>query len=198
MAEAEKMRFYAEHYGSWDKAKKAVLSGLPLALTFDQAGPHPTGLALATPVASHETKRVDDAIAKFMAELCNPKARKREQSTIRKYKTLLTRLQTFCNERGLIELNQIRFEDLMDFRDSWPTGARATGNNINRLRSFYRFCLRFKWVDENLAKRMDCPEGEDVQAEPWEPEEFDAIIRNAEDFPLHSQQAATKGVCCRS
>ena len=40
MAEAEKMRFYAEHYGSWDKAKSAVLSGCPL--LFQHSPPYRT------------------------------------------------------------------------------------------------------------------------------------------------------------
>jgi hypothetical protein len=37
MAEAQKMVFYAEHYGSWDKAKQAVLTGLPLGLPSESA-----------------------------------------------------------------------------------------------------------------------------------------------------------------
>jgi site-specific recombinase XerD len=189
MAEAEKMRFYAEHYGSWDKAKKAVLCGLPLTLTAEQSVNAWSSVIVAA--SNRQTKRVHEAIAKFMAELCNPKARKREASTIRKYKTVLGRLLSFCSDRGLLYVNQISLEDLMDFRDSWPTGARATANNINRLRSFYSFCLQLKWVEENLAKKMDCPEGGDVQAQPWEPEEFDAIVRTAEELPLNSQQAAT-------
>jgi len=105
----------------------------------------------------------------------------------------MNRLQAFCADRGIIYREQITLEELMDFRDSWPTGPRATINNINRLRRFYKFCGKFKWVDDNLAKKMDCPEGEEIQAEPWEPEEFNTIIEVAETISLDKQQAATNG-----
>jgi site-specific recombinase XerC len=184
---SRKMRFYAEHCGCWDKARQAVLRGLPLGLPFEQA----SFAAAAQSSPPHQVKAVGEAVAKFLAELSYPKARKRQASTVGKYRTLLTRLQAFCADRGLTSVAQISLEDLMDFRDSWPTAPRATGNNINRLRSFYKFCLRFKWVDENLAKKIDSPEGEDVQVEPWGPEQFDLVVRTAERFPLDRQQVAT-------
>ena len=67
------------------------------------------------------TKSVAEAIQKFMSELNNPKGEKREVSTIRQYETVFSRLQKFCNDRGLSDLNQMHLEELMDFLDSWPT-----------------------------------------------------------------------------
>lgn len=189
MAEAERMVFYAEHYGSWDEGQRAVLSGLPLGLPSERV--HLSPGQSSTQSASSESKPVPEAIAKFLIELGNPKAKRRQPATVSKYRTLLKRLETFCAERQIADINEITLEDLMDFRDSWPTGPRATANNINRLRSFYKFCLRFKWVEDNFPKKIDCPEGEDVQVQPWEPEEFDLIVRTAESIALNQQQAAT-------
>jgi site-specific recombinase XerD len=141
--------------------------------------------------SSPQQKRVDEAIKKFLHELENPKAKKRSSPTISKYKTVMRRLAEFCANRGITDLAQIHLEELMDFRDSWPTKERATINNINRLRKFYRFCLAFKWVEENLAKKLDYPEVDEIQAQPWEPEEFDLILRTAESIQLDKQQAAT-------
>jgi site-specific recombinase XerD len=188
MAEAQRMIFYAEQCRSWKKAVEAVKAGFPLNVLSLQAHVQ-QGLAPAY-LATH-SKRIDEAIKKFLQELENPKARKRCSSTISKYKTLMRRLAEFCAERGLTDLDQIHLEELMDFRDSWPTKERATINNINRLRKFYRFCLAFKWVEENLAKKLEYPEAEEIQAQPWEPEEFELILRTAESIQLDKQQAAT-------
>ena len=188
MAEADKMRFYAEHCGSWEQAKKAVLAGLPLILSQQHSGLLPSD---GVSSVHRERKIVDEAITKFLAELVNPKAKKLNQSTISRYRTVMNRLRAFCADRSLSRLDDITLEHLMDLRDSWPTGPRATTNDINRLRKFYKFCMKFRWVDENLAKRMDCPESDEVQAEPWEPEEFNLIVETAESIVLDAQQAAT-------
>jgi site-specific recombinase XerD len=187
MAEAQRMVFYAEQCGSWKRAVEAVKSGLPLSMGLLQASVQPAFSSASSP----QQKRVDEAIKKFLHELENPKAKKRSSPTISKYKTVMRRLAEFCANRGITDLAQIHLEELMDFRDSWPTKERATINNINRLRKFYRFCLAFKWVEENLAKKLDYPEVDEIQAQPWEPEEFDLILRTAESIQLDKQQAAT-------
>jgi hypothetical protein len=163
MAEAERMVFYAEQCGSWDKG---LMSGLPLNMSLPCPSPNTVlAPALTATAAVSRTRSVKEAIQKFLSELDNPKTKKREAATISKYKTLMNRMQTFCEERGLTELSQVRLEELMDFRDSWPTGARATENDINRLRMFYRFCIGLKWVEENLAKRLAHPNAEDTQVQ---------------------------------
>ena len=191
MAEAQRMVFYAEHCGSWENAKEAVLSGLPLNPMTQQHGSVLVSAPMLVSNPGGQPKRLDEAVKKFLSELENPKAKRVQASTVSKYRTLMARLQRFFEQRGLTELNEIHLEELMDFRDSWPTGPRATINNINRLRKFYQFCLRFKWVEDNLARKLDYPAVEEVQAQPWEPNEFDLIAETAQRLTLDRQQAAT-------
>jgi len=76
--------------------------------------------------------------------------------TIRKYETFLERrFLSWCESKGY--RLQITPAALTDFRKMWEDGALYATKNIERLRSFFRFCERMTWTGENPAIALKAP-----------------------------------------
>jgi integrase/recombinase XerD len=135
---------------------------------------------------------VADAVNQFLIEAGSAKGRNLAESTYGKYKTLLKRLSAFCTQRGLVGIPDITLESLRLFRDSWPTGPRASANNVQRLRTFYRFCLANRWAEQNTALDLQYPKKiKPTQKLPFSDHEVDRIVQAAATMPLGAQQTAT-------
>lgn len=91
------------------------------------------------------------SVSAFLEEAASEKGRGLAAPTLSKYRTLFGRIQDFCKTRKVFVLEELTPELLREFKETWPTGPRATGNNISRLRSFFRFCLENEWLTRNPA-----------------------------------------------
>src|SRR5581483_8478114 len=99
----------------------------------------------AKPEPTSRSRTITDAIAAFLEDAASVKGRELAGATLSKYRTLLGRLELFCQEHSLSALDSLTTEHLRSFKETWPTGPRATGNNISRLRAFFRFCIDNEW-----------------------------------------------------
>ncbi len=125
-------------------------------------------------------RSIVDAIAAFLEDAGSLKGRELAGPTLGKYRTLLGRLQTFCSERSLNALDELTTELLRTFRETWPTGPRATGNNICRLKAFFKFCLENDWIPKNPALALRGPKHfRDTQKLPFTETEMQAILAAA-------------------
>lgn len=132
---------------------------------------------------------VAHAVDTFLAEVCSEKGRNVAKATGGKYRTLLGRLKTFCSERGFVAIAELTVHHLLRFKATWTTGPRATRNNIQRLRSFFRFCLNLKWINESPAQSLEMPKNiKPTQKMPFTASEMERIIQTALTIKLHSQQ----------
>src|ERR1700745_1081530 len=131
--EARKMIVAAEQRGYW------VVSMRPA-----ESGTHEESSRFRQPIAH--------AIDAFLLEAGSEKGRNLAPATYSKYRTILGRLKKFCAERGIVDLADLALHDFLVFKQTWPTGARATVNNIQRLRSFFAFCVGLRWIEESPAK----------------------------------------------
>jgi integrase/recombinase XerD len=96
-----------------------------------------------------------EAVEKFLADA---KAQQLNWETIRKYETFLERrFLPWCESKGYRLLKQITPSALVEFRKTWQDGALYATKNIERLRSFFRFCERMKWASENPALALKAP-----------------------------------------
>ena len=96
-----------------------------------------------------------EAVEKFLADAA---AQQLNWETLRKYQTFLERrLLPWCESKGYRLLKQITPAALVDFRRTWQDGALYATKNIERLRSFFRFCQRMKWTSENPALALKAP-----------------------------------------
>ena len=85
--------------------------------------------------------------------------------TVRKHEAFLERrLLSWCESKGY-RLKQPPAV-LADFRRTWDDSPLYAVKNIERQRSFFRFCQRMKWVSENPALAINPPK---VRAKPTLP-----------------------------
>jgi site-specific recombinase XerD len=126
-----------------------------------------------------------DAIAAFLEDAASTKGRELATATLGKYRTLFGRLQSFCSERSLSRLDDLTTEALRTFRETWPTGPRATSNNICRLKAFFKFCVENEWIARNPALPLRAPKHiRDTQKLPFSDGEMRAILMAARSLPF--------------
>jgi integrase/recombinase XerD len=101
-----------------------------------------------------EAKTIDAAWTEFVSDL---EARKLAESTIRKYKLLKRQMQDFAKERGFRFLIELDLPAVSQFRVGWKDGPRSSAKKLERLRAFFRFAQKRKWVPENPAADLRAP-----------------------------------------
>jgi len=85
------------------------------------------------------------------------KARRLNESTVYKYRLLFRQIANFTDRQGLRYLKQLDLPTLDDFRSEWKDGPRSSLKKLERLRAFFGFALRRKWVSENPASDIKAP-----------------------------------------
>jgi hypothetical protein len=117
---------------------------------------------------------IEDAIAAFMASRSN---RGIAAPTLNKYRTFVKQLRAYCDSRGYVLLDQLGVADMDRFYASWNDGNRSRAKKLERLKSFIKFCLKRKWLAEDIADDLRAPEGSSIPANkmPFTDEEFDRI-----------------------
>lgn len=91
---------------------------------------------------------IEDALKKFIAD---GEARPLGEATLRKYRLLQKRLNSFGQSNGLLRCSDFTTDTLRDFRGTWNLGARTSAKMLERLRSFFRFCQENGWIEKNPA-----------------------------------------------
>jgi integrase/recombinase XerD len=125
--------------------------------------------------------RIGDAIAKYLAKLA---LKQRAESTITSYRTTLYYLWDFAegpaDPKTESRPRTVYMGDLdLDFLDGFQLSRarftpslRSRHKEVAHLRLFFHFCLKRKWVNENYAKDLEAPEGDDMPTLPFEREEI--------------------------
>lgn len=173
---------------SWEEARKTIVEA-------EQRGCW-TGVADPTRHAavaqSGAPNAVTPAIDAFLAEIGSEKGRNLSKPTVSKYTTVLTNLKRFCADRGISRLDELSVSDLLAFKQTWQTAARATRNNIQRLRSFFRFCVTIGWIADSPAQQLKMPHGiVNSQKFPFSADEVSRIVQAAQTMPVHPKQTTT-------
>jgi integrase len=83
-------------------------------------------------------------------------------ATFRKYKTFCTQLRAYAESRGYVFLDQLTVSDMDRFYASWKDGIRAKAKKLERLKGFLQFCIKRKWLTEDLASDLEAPEGASI------------------------------------
>lgn len=114
---------------------------------------------------------LEQAWLRFLADL---EVRKLHESTVRKYRLLKKQMLEFAIVKGLKLLNQLDIEALDEFRRTWKDGALSASKKLERLRAFFRFAQKRKWVQENPASDLRSPK---IPAHPTLPFTREEILR---------------------
>ena len=131
-------------------------------------------------------KPTEDAWSEFLADL---EARKLHSSTVRKYKLLKRQMEDFAKDRGLLFLTEFDLSKVSQFRSRWKDGPRSSAKKLERLRAFFRFAQKRKWVPENPALDLKAPKVTLCPTLPFNHEEMLRILaatdQYKEEMPSH-------------
>ena len=131
-------------------------------------------------VVDRKSPLIEKACDDFLADA---KARGLREPSIYKYKLLLTRVQTFAKDKGLVFLSNFDLEMTAKFRESWTNKGTAARKKLESLRTFFRFCHERGWIDTNPATRLKMPKNEEPPVEPFTKEEVAAILAAVPKYP---------------
>ena len=145
--------------------------------TRDMARARKRATALEDPEAPAHVP-VKTAVARFL-EHC----RDLEESTRRKYKNTLTRLQEFADARQIDAVGEMTTEILDAFRAARKIGPVTGSKELATLRQFFGFCFDRRWIAENIAKRIKGPKNlKPNDVEPYTANEVTKIIAACDTF----------------
>jgi integrase len=157
----------------WEKAG-TVVGGWVTARSWLSEGP----LAELEPVPAPDPLPARTTIGETLdAYLDHHRSQDIQGSTLAKYRTLTNQLGAYCTEKGYVYIDQLGVRDMDRFYASWKDGKKGKAKKLERLRTFVRFCLKRKWLAENIAEDLKAPPNasELNPKMPFEDEELDRI-----------------------
>ena len=119
---------------------------------------------------------IKDATEKFLADC---QARNLKPNTIAKYRRLATGLQEFAAEIGVSDLRSLTQDQVRDFRQSWKLAPRTVSKTLEKLRSFFRFCVENGWLQASPAKNIKPPQVRQNPTLPFSDAEVAKILVHA-------------------
>jgi site-specific recombinase XerD len=108
---------------------------------------------------------------------------KRSPDTQRKIRLLTGRLISFAETKKKYAIDEIDLPTLVDFRNTWCGKDTSQRRDQEILRSFFLFCLKAKWVEDNPAAGLDPITVTTAQTDVFEHDEIRRILLAAQKFP---------------
>jgi len=118
--------------------------------------------------------------------LADAQARGLRDSTLRKYRLLKRQMDDFAGRSGLSFLADFDLQVLGRFRATWEDGPRSSAKKLERLRAFFRFAQKRKWIPENPAADLKAPK---IPLCPTMPFDCDEVVRTLAAVEQYKRQA---------
>lgn len=133
--------------------------------------------ALGLPPLPDAPKRVDEAIRLFTD---SKRGEDLAANTLYKHKLTLDRLQSFCDDAGILYARDITLSHLTTWRASWPfTSPLAKRNNQERVKGFFKFCAAAGIIPADPTAQLTSIQVKFNEADsvrPFEPAEYKRIL----------------------
>ena len=129
--------------------------------------------------ASSARKAISEGWQEFLVDI---QARNLHESTIRKYKVLELQTQSDAKERGIQFLDEFTLPSISHFRSTWQDAPRTSAKKLERLRSFFDFALKRKWVPDNPATELKPPKVTLCPTLPFTREEMQRIVAAVDTY----------------
>lgn len=126
----------------------------------------------------HQT--VAQAIAAFHADAAD---RGLSADTRNKYKLLLGRLEQFAVDQKIALLRDLNLDLLTRFRATWPGEALTKSKHQERVRAFFGWCSKRKWIEDNPAEHLTTIRVRPVPTMPFPIEEWQRIVKALDVYP---------------
>jgi integrase/recombinase XerD len=122
--------------------------------------------------------------------IADAKARNLAAQTIKKYEFLFTKLKNFARSGGYDLLRDLDVDSMTHFRGEWKDGPRASQKKLERLKAFFRFCQKRRWITENPASDLKAPK---VTVSPTLPFTHDEMVKILAAADAYMQTARRDG-----
>jgi integrase/recombinase XerD len=127
-----------------------------------------------------ETKDPETLAGAWESFISDCKARGLRESTIRKHAYLQRQMEGFAKRYGLRDVKEFDVEILTKFRAEWKLQNFAALKQLERLRTFFRFCEDRGWIDDNPARKIRNPKMKERPTLPFAQEEVIRILAACE------------------
>jgi site-specific recombinase XerD len=131
-------------------------------------------------VATKTAVTIEKALEDFLTDV--EKNRKVIPSTMRKYNLLSRTIREFCQTRGYIFLSQLGAEQMTQFRNTWTFGARSHVKQLERLKSFFKFCVDMEWLAASPTRSFKPPKVTDAGVVPFSEKQVADILAACDKF----------------
>lgn len=74
-----------------------------------------------------------------------------------KNETLANQIRAYCEGKGYTSINQLQVTDVDHFYASWNDGDKGKAKKLERMKGFVRFCMKRKWLTEDIAEDLKAP-----------------------------------------
>jgi integrase len=118
------------------------------------------------------------AMKRMIADM---KSRRLSSETIAKFELLARELE------GFGRVDRVVPDELAKLRETWKLKPSTAAKKLERLRSFFKFCVERGWITQNPARGLRPPKEIDIAVKPFEPAELEKIQWSIPLFP-------TKGI----
>jgi site-specific recombinase XerD len=165
---------------SWDEAVKQARKIEEEYAKQAHGNSNPSGGGTMPSPTTTYVKTVREAVTAFLED-------KEEQNVsknwLQKYRRELPHFASWCEHKvRYIVLGRVDLLGLEDYRKTW-TGAPATRRKRQeRLRSFFRYCIRHRWIYHNVAADLERIQTKTPPKLPLTRAQFDAVLAAAERY----------------
>lgn len=134
-------------------------------------------------------EKVDKTIAAAKEDfLADAKSRGLADATYGKYELLLGRLRDYCLEQNDHLLTSVTLDTLSKFRATWPGAALTRAKTQERLKAFFNWCVKRKWLTDSPAEGLSGIKVVHSPTLPFTSEEVTAILAACDRYPTRNAQ----------
>jgi integrase len=99
--------------------------------------------------------------------------------------TLHIQLEEFAKNKGIRHVRQFDVNSIREFRAVWANNAPITAlKRLERVRSFFKFCLASGWITTNPAVSVKPPKVTTPPTLPFDADEFNKILKACDKFSV--------------
>ncbi len=129
-----------------------------------------------------EIPSIKEAVQKFFDDA---EARNLRAATIQKYRNVLEkRLLAWCDAKGIRNLRFLTPDSLRQFRAGSPDAPLSAYKNLERLKSFFRFCHQSGWMKTNPALAVKPPKVDPSPTLPFTDGEVKRLLDACDRYPV--------------
>ncbi len=124
------------------------------------------------------TPTIEEAATRFLADLGS---RGLSRDTVKKFELLTAEL----SERfpGWL-VDRFTPDDMGKFREKWDLKPSTAAKKLERIRSFFKFCVDRKWCVDNPASALRPPKETAIEKKPYDNNELEKIAWAIPLFPI--------------